>query len=154
MPQPKKRSEAETRRAELLLSQAKTRTLEVNEVKELMWILNPFYDYPALSVGDRDFFFDTNLSMLYEKVGDNRQYVTISEDKLSSFGSGGGGGVNRGSGPFARLSADKSKLKVPLPPFPKVPANVKSKFPELKNEWETWESSVEEWLQYVQNQLS
>ena len=153
MPQPRKRSEADRARVDLLLSQAKQRTLEADEVKELIWILSPFYDYPAFYIDGREFLFDTNMGMLYEQVDDDRQYVTVSEDKLSSFG-GSGGGVNRGGGPFARLSADKGKLKVPLPEFPKVPANVKAKFPELKNEWERWEKSVEEWVQYVQNQLS
>ena len=156
MPQPRKRSEADRRRVDFLLGQAKQRTLEVEEVKELIWILSPFYDYPAFSIDDREFLFDANMGMLYEQKEDERHYVTISDDKLSSFGSGGGGGggVNRGSGPFSRLSVEKSKLRVPLPEFPKVPPNIKSKFPELKNEWDTWERSVEEWVQYVQNQLS
>lgn len=153
MPQPRKRSEADRARVDLLLSQAKQRTLEVDEVKELIWILSPFYDYPAFYIDGREFLFDANMGMLYEQVDDNRQYVMVSEDKLSSFG-GGGGGVNRGGGPFARLSVDKGRLKVPLPDFPKVPANVKSKFPELKKEWDSWEKAVEEWVQYVQNQLS
>jgi hypothetical protein len=136
-----------------LLAKAERQVLEPEDVKEIIWILAPFYDLPAGYIDGREFFFDANMGMLYEQVGDERHYILISEDKLSSFG-GGGSGVNRGKGPFARLSADKGKLKVPLPEFPKVPANVRAKFPELKKEWEQWEGAVAQWVQYVQNQLS
>ena len=135
------------------MAKAERQVLEPEDVKEIIWILAPFYDLPAGYIDGREFFFDANMGMLYEQVDDERHYILISEDKLSSFG-GGGGGVNRGKGPFARLSVDKGKLKVPLPEFPKVPANVKAKFPELKKEWEQWEGAVEQWVQYVQNQLS
>tara|TARA_Y100000310_G_scaffold72044_1_gene67991 strand:- start:2230 stop:2691 length:462 start_codon:yes stop_codon:yes gene_type:complete len=153
MPQPKKRSPADIARVDELLAKAERQVLEPEDVKEIIWILAPFYDLPAGYIDGREFFFDANMGMLYEQVGDERHYILISEDKLSSFG-GGGSGVNRGKGPFARLSADKGKLKVPLPEFPKVPANVRAKFPELKKEWEQWEGAVAQWVQYVQNQLS
>jgi hypothetical protein len=153
MPQPKKRSPSDIAHVDKLLSEAQRRVLTPEEVKQLIWILSPFYDLPALYIDGREFLFDANMGMLYEQVGEERHYVMVSEDKLSSFG-GGSGGINRGRGPFARLSVDKSKLKVPLPEFPKVPANVKSKFPDLKDEWDNWEESVEQWVQYVQNQLS
>jgi len=42
---------------------------------------------------------------------------------------------------------------MPLPEFPKVPANVKAKFPELTESWAKWEESVDSWVQQVQNQL-
>jgi hypothetical protein len=153
MPQPKKRSPSDIARVDELLSEAQRRVLTPEEVKQLIWILSPFYDLPAFYIAGREFLFDANMGMLYEQVEDERHYVIVSDDKLSSFG-GGGGGANRGKGPFARLSVDKGKLKVPLPEFPKVPANVKSKFPDLKDEWDNWEKSVEQWVQYVQNQLS
>jgi hypothetical protein len=153
MPQPKKRSPSDIAHVDKLLSEAQRRVLTPEEVKQLIWILSPFYDLPAFYIDGREFLFDANMGMLYEQVGEERHYVMVSEDKLSSFG-GGSGGINRGRGPFARLSVDKSKLKVPLPEFPKVPANVKSKFPDLKDEWDNWEESVEQWVQYVQNQLS
>jgi hypothetical protein len=153
MPQPKKRSPSDIAHVDELLSEAQRRVLTPEEVKQLIWILSPFYDLPAFYIDGREFLFDANMGMLYEQVEDERHYVMVSDDKLSSFG-GGGGGVNRGKGPFARLSGDKGKLKVPLPEFPKVPANVKSKFPDLKDEWDNWEKSVEQWVQYVQNQLS
>jgi len=154
MPQPKKRSPADIARVDELLAKAERQVLEPREVKEIIWMLAPFYDLPAGYIDGREFFFDANMGMLYEQVDDERHYILISEDKLSSFGSGGGGGVNRGKGPFARLSVDKKNLRMPLPEFPKVPANVKSKFPELKKEWEQWEQAVAQWVQYVQNQLS
>lgn len=153
MPQPKKRSDADGLVVDFLLAEAQRRVLTPEEVKKLIWILSPFYDLPAFYIDGREFLFDANMGMLYEQVDEERHYVMVSEDKLSSFGSGGGG-VNRGKGPFARLSADKGKLKVALPEFPKVPANVKSKFPDLKDEWENWEKAVEQWVQYMQNQLS
>ena len=155
MPQPKKRSPADIATVDRLLAKAESRVLEPEEVKEILWILAPFYDIPAAGYIDgREFFFDANMGLLYEQVGDERHYVLISEDKLSSFGVGGGGPVNRRKRPFARLSVDKKKLKMPLPEFPKVPANVKAKFPELKKEWERWEEAVAQWVRYVQNQLS
>ena len=153
MPQPKKRSPVDIARVDELLAKAERQVLEPKDVKEIIWILNPFLDLPAFYIDGRSFFFDPHIAMLYEKVGDDRHYVLVSEDKLSSFG-GGGGGVNKGKGPFTRLSIDKKKLRMPLPEFPKVPANVKSKFPELKKEWEQWEGAVAQWVQYVQNQLS
>jgi hypothetical protein len=73
----------------------------------------------------------------------------MSPDPIS-----GGGGVNRGKGPFARLAPLSKKLDIPLPPFPKVPSNVKAKFPELKESWDKWEKSVDVWVQSVQGQLS
>ena len=156
MPLLKKRSDEDGARVDELLTKAQTQTLKPEEVKELMWVLIPFFDLPAGYIDGRQFYFDGTLGMLYEKVGDERHYVLVSEDKLSSFGVGGGGGgvVNRGGGPFARLAVDNSKLKVPLPEFPTVPENVKSKFPELKDEWDKWESAVGEWVRNVQNALN
>ena len=153
MPQLKKRSDEEGQRVDELLTQAQSRTLTQDEVKEIIWILIPFIDLPAFYLDGKQFYFDAYLGLLYEYRDGERLYLQISPDKLSSL-IGTGGGANRGSGPFARLAADPSRLKVPLPEFPKVPANVKSKFPELKDEWERWEDSVQDWVRVVQNQLS
>ena len=157
MPPLKKRSDEDGARVDELLAKAQATTLTPEEVKELLWILIPFYDLPAFYIDGIQFFFDANLGMLYQEVDDERHYVLVSEDKLSSFGigGGGGGGKGRGGGPFARLAVDSGvKLKVPLPEFPLIPANVKSKFPELKDEWERWEDSVREWVQNVQNTMT
>ena len=159
MPAPKKRSDEDGAEVDRLLLKAQSSTLTPEDVKWLMWVLSPFYDLPAGYIDGKQFFFDANLGLLYEQVDiDERHYLMDSDDKLSSFGVGGGGGgvVNRGRGQFARLAAPDAgkRLKVPLPPFPKIPDIVKSKFPELKDDWAAWEGAVEEWLQHVQNQLS
>jgi hypothetical protein len=127
MPQLKKRSDEEGQRVDELLTQAQSRTLTPDEVKEIIWILIPFIDLPAFYLDGKQFYFDAYLGLLYEYRDGERLYLQIS---------------------------DPSKLKVPLPEFPKVPANVKSKFPELKDEWERWEDSVQDWVRVVQNQLS
>ena len=155
MPAPKKRSDEDGAEVDRLLQKAQNDVLTPEEVKWLMWVLIPFYDLPAGYIDGKQFFFDANLGLLYEQVDDERHYLLVSDDKLSSFGVGGGV-VSRGRGQFARLAAPTAgkKLDVPLPPFPKVPDNVKSKFPELKDDWDKWEEAVEEWVRSVQNQLS
>lgn len=154
MPKLKRRSDEDGARVDELLAKAQTTTLTPDEVKELLWVLLPFFDLPAFYIEGRQFFFDANLGMLYEKVLDERHYVMVSDEKLSFF-TGGSGGVNRGGGNFARLAAPpRAKLNVPLPQFPPVPGNVKSKFPELKGEWEKWEEAVAEWIRNIQDTLS
>ena len=154
MPKLKRRSDEDGARVNTLLGEAQRRTLTPDEVKELMWVLTPFYDQPAVYIDGRQFMFDVHLGLLYEQIGkpsdldSERHYVMFSEDPIST------GGVNRGKGPFARLAPLSKKLDIPLPPFPKVPSSVKAKFPELKESWDKWEESVDVWVQNVQGQLS
>ena len=161
MPKLKDLSKEEGEKVEELLREAQSRTLTPEELKEVAWILSPITDTPSdYFVGDpnipggfKRFYFDHTSGELYTVLDNGeRSYVGFIPDNLSSFMSGGSGG--RGGGIFARLAPTAKRLTIPLPPFPKIPPNVKSKFPELKESWDNWEDSVDKWVQYVQTQLS
>lgn len=153
MPKLKRRSDEDGERVDELLNEAQTRTLTPEELKEVAWILSPITDTRAFYVDGQSFFFDHTSGELYTKLDNGeRSYVGLIPDDLSSFMSGGSGG--RGGGIFARLAPTAKRLTIPLPPFPKIPPNVKAKFPELTESWDKWEDSVDQWVQYVQNQLS
>lgn len=153
MPKLKRRSDDDFARVDEILSAAQTRTLTPDELKEVIWILAPVTDWPAFYHDNQQFYFDNISGELYTVKDDGtRFYVGFIPDTLANMLGGGGG--NRGGGIFARLAPTAKKLNIPLPPFPKIPGNVKAKFPELTESWDKWEESVEQWVQYVQNQLS
>jgi len=152
MPKLNRRSDEEYARANQLINEARVRTLTPDELKEILWILSPLTDSPAFYHDGVQFYFDNLRGLLYTQNEEGKRfYVGIITDDLSSFLSGTGG---RGSGIFARFAPTSKRLSIPLPEFPKIPPNVKAKFPELTESWDKWEESVDTWVQYVQNQLS
>lgn len=152
MPKLKRRSDEDGERVDALLAKAQTSVLTPDELKEVLWILAPVTDSPAFYHDGEQFYFDQISGELYSTRGGERFYVGLIPDTLSSLTGGKGG--NRGGGLFARLAPRSRSLNIPLPPFPKIPPNVKAKFPELTESWNKWEKSVEQWVQYVQQQLS
>ena len=154
MPKLKRRSDEDGDRVDELLTAARTRTLTPEELKEVVWILSPLTDWPAFYHDGEQFYFDNISGELYtvNNQDDSRTYVGFIPDTLTGL-LGGSGSGNRGGGLFARLAPASKKLNMPLPPFPKIPGNVKAKFPELTESWDKWEESVEQWVQYVQSQL-
>ena len=152
MPKPKRRSDKDGVRVDELLDKARNSVLSPDELKEILWILAPVTDLPSIYWDGEQFYFDAIAGQLYKVENGRRLYVWFFPDDLTSFFQGGA--ANKGGGQFARLAPTSSKLSMPLPAFPKVPPNVKAKFPELKESWDKWEESVEQWVQHVQQQLS
>jgi len=152
MPKPKRRSDEDGIRVDQLLDKARDSVLSPDELKEILWILAPITDLPSIYWDGEQFYFDAIAGQLYKVKDGRRLYVTFFPDDLTSFFPGGA--ARKGGGQFVRLAPTSGKLSMPLPPFPKVPPNVKAKFPELKESWDKWEESVEQWVQNVQQQLS
>ena len=152
MPKLKRRSDEDGVRVDELLAKARNSVLSPAELKEILWILAPITDFPSVYYDGEQFYFDAIVGQLYKVENGRRLYVAFIPDDLASFFPGGS--ANKGGGQFARFAPTSSKLSMPLPQFPKVPPNVKAKFPELKESWDKWEESVEVWVQNVQGQLS